>query len=193
MKPTAVFAAAALFVAFAQPATAETSLTAYNAARQALLAIWAELPLTLRNATLTDGVASGYGDYASRPSNSYGPGEEIDVYVEVLGYGWRDNGDGTLSKLLDADLALVDAGGVTVASQPKFMTSEVKSRSKLLETDLVFNVRLTAFKPGAYKLQFAIHDRAGGKDGSFELPVTLAEAAPTASSVEPAPEASSAQ
>ena len=41
------------------PALAETSLTAFDAARQALLSIWAELPLTARNVTLTDGTPSG--------------------------------------------------------------------------------------------------------------------------------------
>jgi hypothetical protein len=157
----------------ALPAAADTSLTAYEAARAALLAIWAELPLTIRNVTLTEGVPEGYGNYSVHAGNTYRAGEVIHVYAEVLGYGWRDNGDGTWSKLLDADLALLDANGTTVASKPRFLSTDVRSRQKVLESDLAFNVTLSAFQPGAYKLQFAVHDRAGGKDTSFDVPVTL--------------------
>jgi len=177
----------------ALPAAAETSLTAYEAARSALLAIWAELPLTIRNVALTDGVPQGYGNYTVHDGNSYRAGEVIHVYAEVLGYGWRDNGDGTFSKLLDADLALLDANGTTVASKPKFLSTDVRSRQKVLESDLAFNVTLSAFQPGAYKLQFAVHDRAGGKDTTFDVPITLvADEQLPASSSDASTDASSA-
>ena len=168
------------------PAAAQTSLTAYEAARAALLAIWAELPLTVRNVALTEGVPQGYGDYAVHDGNTYRAGEVIHVYAEVLGYGWRENGDGTFSKLLDADLALLDANGTTVASKPKFLSTDVRSRQKVLESDLAFNVTLSSFQPGAYKLQFAVHDRAGGKDTTFDVPITLVadEQLPASSSEE---------
>lgn len=175
------------------PVAAETSLTAYEAARAALLAIWSELPLTIRNVTLTEGVPQGYGNYTVHAGNTYRAGEVIHVYAEVLGYGWRDNGDGTWSKLIDADLALLDANGTTVASKPKFLSTDVRSRQQVLESDLAFNVTLSAFEPGAYKLQFAVHDRAGGKDTTFDVPITLVaeEQLPSTSSAE-SPEGSSA-
>src|SRR5665213_3010134 len=89
MKPTALFAAA-LLAASALPAMADTSLTAYEASRQALLAIWAELPLTVRNVALTDGPPAGYGDYKGHQGNSFKAGETIEIYAEVLGYGFKD-------------------------------------------------------------------------------------------------------
>ena len=191
-------AAAALSLALCAPvpAFAQTSLAAYEAARQALLAVWTEMPLTVRNATLTEGTAVGYGNYTERAGNSFGLGEQIHVYVEVLGYGWKDNGDGTTSELLDADLNLLNATGQTVASQEKFLTANIKSRQKLLETYLTLDATLTSFDPGAYKLQYVLHDRAGGKDTTFEVPITLtgdtASSAPAASSNAPA-SSSSAQ
>jgi hypothetical protein len=160
-------------VALPAPALAQSSLNAYEAARQALLAIWAELPLTVRNATLTEVAAPSYGNYTPRASSEYRVGEQIHVYVEVLGYGWKDNGDGTQSELLDADLNLLNAQGTTVASQPKFLSADIKSRAKLLETFLTLDATLTAFDPGAYKLQYVLHDRAGNKDATFEVPITL--------------------
>jgi len=178
------------------PALAETSLTAFDAARQALLSIWAELPLTVRNVTLTDGPAAGYGNYTPHQGSEFRAGEQIHVYVEVLGYGWHDNGDGTQSELLDADLSLVNAAGVTLATQEKFLNADIRSRQQLLETYLNLDATLTSFDPGAYKLQYVLHDRAANKDATFEVPITLvaadASGAPAdASSEAPAGDASS--
>ena len=186
-----VVAATALAVTLALPgpAFAETSLTAYEAARQALLAIWAELPLTVRNVTLTAAPGEGYGNYTPRAGSEYQVGEQIHVYVEVLGYGWKDNGDGTQSELLDADLNLLNSQGTTVATQPKFLSADIKSRARLLETFLTLDATLTSFDPGAYKLQYVLHDRAGGKDATFEVPITLVPG--DASSSEAAPDLSS--
>jgi hypothetical protein len=183
---------AAILVALAllpAPVLAQSSLNAYEAARQALLAIWADLPLTVRNATLTETPAPSYGNYTPRASSEYKAGEQIHVYVEVLGYGWKDNGDGTQSELLDADLNLLNSQGTTVATQTKFLSADIKSREKLLETFLTLDATLTAFDPGAYKLQYVLHDRAGNKDATFEVPITLVPG--DASSAEAAPDAAS--
>ena len=171
-------------VALPAPALAQSSLNAYEAARQALLAIWAELPLTVRNATLTEVAAPSYGNYTPRASSEYRVGEQIHVYVEVLGYGWKDNGDGTQSELLDADLNLLDSSGTPVAQQQGFLDADIKSRTRLLETYLNLSATLTSFEPGDYALEFVLHDRAAGKSASFRVPVTLvaADAAPSSSS-----------
>lgn len=184
-----VAAVLALSLLLPAPAWAQSSLTAFEAARQALLAIWAELPLTVRNATLTETPAPSYGNYTPRASSEYRAGEQIHVYVEVLGYGWKDNGDGTQSELLDADLNLLNSQGTTVATQPKFLSADIKSRARLLETFLTLDATLTSFDPGAYKLQYVLHDRAGGKDATFEVPITLVPG--DASSSEAAPDLSS--
>ena len=183
-------AGVAALLAVPLPAVAETSLTAYEAARQALVAIWAELPLTTRNVTLTDGPASGYGNYVPHAGSTYAVGQRIEVYTEVLGYGWKDNGDGTNSELLDADLNLLSASGATLASKEKFLSAVIRSRQKALETFLTFNATLTAFDPGQYKLQFVLHDLAGGKSTTFEVPITLTAGDAPASSSAPAASAS---
>lgn len=168
-----VLAVAGLLALLPLPAVADADLGAYQAVRAALLSIWNDLPLTIRNVSLTEGVPAGYADYVAHDGNSYHAGETIHVYAEVLGYGWRDNGDGTYSRLLDADLALLDANGTTVASKPQFLTGDVRAREKLLESDLAFNVSLSAFPPGPYKLRFTVRDRASTKQATFEVPITL--------------------
>jgi hypothetical protein len=184
-----VAAILALSLLLPAPSFAQSSLTAFEAARQALLAIWAELPLTVRNATLTETPAPSYGNYTPRASSEYKAGEQIHVYVEVLGYGWKDNGDGTQSELLDADLNLLNSQGTTVATQPKFLSADIKSRARLLETFLTLDATLTSFDPGAYKLQYVLHDRAANKDATFEVPITLVPG--DAASSQAAPDVSS--
>ena len=184
MKFRVVAAALALGLMLPAPVFADTSLTAYDAARQALLAIWKELPLTVRNVTLTAEPAAGYGNYTPHEGSEYKLGEQIHVYVEVLGYGWKDNGDGTQSELLEADLSLLDASGTSIASQAKFLSADIKSREKLLETYLTLDATLSSFAAGNYKLQYLLHDRATGKDTTFEVPITLTG---PASSEAPAP------
>lgn len=197
LKPVA--AALALGLLLTLPAAAESSLNAYDAAHQALVSIFEDLPLSVRNVTLTEGPAAGYGNYTPRDSSEFKPGEKIYVYVEVLGYGWHDNGDGTQSELLDADLNLLNAQGQTVASQAKFLNANIKSRETLLETFLTLDATLTSFPPGDYKLQYVLHDRAADKDVTFEVPITLvpgeaggASSAPSASPAAPEASGSSA-
>lgn len=176
MRVLSLAAALALGLATASPAPAETSLTAYDAVREALIAVWAELPLTARHVSLIEGTAPRYGSYTPRTGNSFAAGEEIHVYLELLGYGWRDNDDGTRSALLDFDLDLKAPDGVTVARQPKFFSTEIASDDRLLETFLTLNATLGAFPAGDYTLHYTVHDLAGGKSATFDVPVTLVAA-----------------
>jgi hypothetical protein len=169
-----VVATLAVLLALPGAAQAEASLHSYEAVRDGLLAVWAELPLTARNATLTSEPATGYGAYTPLAGTTVEPGAPIHVYVELLGYGWRDNGDGSFSRLIDADLSLVDAEGTTLATQPKFLSLELRTRDRPLETYLTLEATLTAFAPGPYRLTYVLHDRASGKEARFELPITLA-------------------
>ena len=105
----AALGAATLLAPF--PATAETSLTAYDAVREALVAVWDELPLTIRNATLVTGTPAGFGQYERRVSNSFKPDEPVAVYAELYGYGVILPATPGYVRELSADLALVDASG----------------------------------------------------------------------------------
>ena len=74
---------AALLAPF--PAIAETSLPAYDAVREALVAVWDELPLSVRNATLVTGTPKGFGQYERRTSNSFKPGRPSTPVPPFLG------------------------------------------------------------------------------------------------------------
>jgi hypothetical protein len=165
-------------LAVAVPATA-ASLATYDAVRDGLLAVWAELPLGVRDVTLTTGPAEGYGAYAPAPQQAYAPGQTIHVYAEPVGYGWVDNGDGTWSVKLSMDLALRNAKGETIASQSDFLTLDRPSRNKVLETFVDLEVTLRDFAAGDYQMVFTLHDGASGKSAEFSVPVTLATSGAT--------------
>jgi len=88
------------------PATAQTSLTAYDAVREALVAVWDELPLSVRNATLVDSTPAGFGQFDRRAGKSFKPDEAVTVYAELYGYGVTPRADGGYVRELSADLAL---------------------------------------------------------------------------------------
>ena len=160
----------------AAPALAQSSLDDYDRARAALLQIWDGLPLSVRNVTLIQEAAPAFGSYDVHPGQSYRQNDPIHVYVEVLGYGWKDNGDGTLSELLDADLNVLDGSGKLVGQQLGFLNADIRSRQKQLETYFNLEATLSSLEPGEYRLQFVLHDRAAGKSATFEVPVTLLSA-----------------
>ena len=166
---------ALLVLAVPLPAAAQSSLSSYDAVRSALLAIWDELPLTVRNATFTAGPATGYGAYPAREGASFSAGETVNVYAEVLGYGFAEK-DGLQAAAIDADLFLVSEDGRTLARQDKFLSLDFAGTEKRLETYLSFQTSLSGFPAGAYALEVRLTDNVSGKVAEFSLPLTLAAA-----------------
>jgi hypothetical protein len=154
-------------------ASAETSLSSYDAVREALVAVWDELPLSVRNATLVTGTPKGFGQYERRASSSFKPDEAVTVYAELYGYGVTDKANGGYIRDLSADLALVDGTGAVRANQIGFWSSSETFEHRPLEMNLSFSATLSAFPPGDYLLRFTVHDKAFGKDVSFDIPITL--------------------
>lgn len=155
------------------PALADASLSTYDAVRTALIAVWDEMPLTIRNATLVSATPKGFGQYERRASRAFKPDEPVVVYAELYGYGVAPKASGGYVRELRADLALVDAAGAVRANQIGFWSSSEEFETRPLEMHLSFSATLSAFPPGEYTLRFTVHDQAGGKDVSFDLPIVL--------------------
>ena len=156
------------------PAAAEAGFGAYDAVRAALVAVWDELPLGVRNVELVEGTPRGLGQFERRASRSFTPDEPVLVYAELYGYGVSLPANGGYVRELSADLALLDATGAVRANQASFWSSSERFSIRPLEMQLSFSAALTAFPPGDYTLRFTVHDRAGEKETSFDVPVTLA-------------------
>lgn len=155
------------------PAAAESSLAAYDAVRQALVTVFEELPLSIRNATLVTGTPKGLGQYERRGDRVFTPDEPVVVYAELYGYGVTSKASGGYVRDLSADLALVDGTGAVRANQIGFWGSSEAFDIRPLEMHLSFSATLSAFPPGDYLLRFTVHDKASGKQTSFDIPMTL--------------------
>jgi len=155
------------------PALAETSFSAYQAVRQALIAVWDELPLTVVNATLVTGTPKGFGQYEPRPNKAFKLDEPVTVYAELYGYGVESIASGGYARRLSADLSLLDASGAIRANQVDFWMGEETFAERPLEMHLSFSATLSAFEPGSYTLRFTVHDLTQAEETSFDIPIQL--------------------
>jgi hypothetical protein len=155
------------------PALSETSLAAYQAVREALIAVWDELPLTVMNATLVTGTPKAFGQYERRTSKAFALDEPVTVYAELYGYGVEAIASGGYARRLSADLSLLDESGAIRANQVDFWTSEETFEHRPLEMHLSFSATLSAFEPGSYTLRFTIHDLTKPAETSFDIPIQL--------------------
>ncbi len=178
MRQVLVAALSAALACAPLPAIADASLSTYDAVRTALIAVWEEMPLTIRNATLVITTPRGFAQYERRTERTFKPDEPVIVYAELYGYGVSPRANGGYVRELSADLALLDATGAVRANQIGFWSSAEEFETRPLEMHLSFSATLSAFPPGDYTLRFAVHDKASGKDASFDLPITLTAAAP---------------
>jgi hypothetical protein len=155
------------------PALSETSFAAYQAVREALVAVWDELPLTVMNATLVTGTPKGFGQFERRASAAFKLDEPVTVYAELYGYGVESIASGGYARRLAADLSLLDESGAIRANQVDFWSGEEVFAHRPLEMHLSFSATLSAFEPGSYTLRFTIHDLTKPAETSFDIPIQL--------------------
>ena len=98
-------AAAIAFLALAPLPAAAQNLGAIEAAEQALDAAWEATPLSFRKVLFASD-AIGFGAYTERQGSAFKQGEQILVYAEPVGYGYKANADGTYVLGAKVDLAI---------------------------------------------------------------------------------------
>lgn len=172
IRRAAILLAACLALA-THPAAAQT-LAALEEAEAAFDTAWAATPLSFRKAIFaTD--ATDFGVYNERGNASFKPGEPIVVYAEPVGYGFRDNGDGTYSIGFDIDLAVKTAAGEVVAGKDDFANVAVASRARSREFRLSLTLDLGEAPAGDYVLEYTARDIASPKTGTISLPFAIVE------------------
>ena len=122
------FAFAALALVAAAPAGAQ-SLDALTAAEQQVAAAWDATPLTFRKTLFADRIEA-FGVYEAKEGSTFAPGEPIVVYAEPVGYGYKNNDDGTYTFGFDFDLKVKNADGDIVAGKDGFASFELNSKAQ---------------------------------------------------------------
>lgn len=153
-------------------AKSDKNLEAYNTIRKAALKIWESGPLLFREARFVKSSPTGYGIYDPRPDNVFKPGEKLFIYVEPVGFTWKDQGALNHAELV-SDLVLKDSEGTVLGEQAGFGTFTFDSRDQNMEVMTALTIDFTEAPAGKYIAQLKFTDKLGNKSASFELPFEI--------------------
>jgi hypothetical protein len=140
----------------------------------ALEAVWEKTPLTVRQAFFVTEHPSGFGEYTERSSHVFKPGEPLTAYVEPVGYGWKDDGNGTFDFGLSVDFLIKNKSGNIVAGKENFLHMAQHSHAKNKELMLTLNLNLNGAPAGDYTVEYKLHDLVTEKTATVDLPFTIA-------------------
>lgn len=150
------------------------TMAAFTMAQDLLLDVSGGLPLGVRNATLTQDPAQGYGVYVPRESNVYTRGTSIHVYAEPYGFEHGLTSDGLFEIALDVDLMIKTPEGGVLAGQEGIGQLVAVSRNRAAEFHANLTYDLNA-PIGRYLLTTVLIDRHGGERVEFDTLIEITE------------------
>jgi hypothetical protein len=136
------------------------ALQAYDTVRKAALQVWQGGPLLFRKALF------------ARADNIFKTGEKLVIYVEPVGFTWKEK-NGLNHAQLVADLALKDGEGSVVGEQKAFGTFTFNSHEENMEVMTALTIDFTDAPPGKYTAELKFNDEQGEKTATFELPFEI--------------------
>jgi hypothetical protein len=143
---------------------------AFDAAADAFAAA---SPLQFRVALFADQV-TGFGQYRPRPEGPFHSADTVTIYLEPIGYGFSSDGDQQRVSFSTA-IEIRTPGGLVLGKTDDFGTVEWRGRSKDRSIDTAVSVALPQLKPGSYELLLTLTDAATTKSATATLPFTIAE------------------
>lgn len=155
------------------PPSPDKALKEIEAAEDALAALWARGPYTVRRAVFITDKPTAYGNYEPRPTNVFAPGEPIITYLEPIGYDWRRQGD-RYAIGMSIDLEIVTKDGKIVGGQKAFQRFDFVSRYRMRELYATVTLTLTGSDPGDHTVIYTLNDEASGRSYKVEQPFTIA-------------------
>lgn len=142
-------------------------LAAIEKTKEAVLTIWNEVPLTVKNIRLVENTKT----YVTRKNNRFNPGEEIHVNAEIFGYTLKRVGE-AYSINISTDVYFMQ-GGEILAGQQNFGTFEIVSPMANTEFRLDLTYWLTEAPAGLYDIQTVVHDQNSGLSTKFVTQIEM--------------------
>lgn len=188
----AVGIAAMSGTALAQNQTSSSGLPASNAtttsanmtldsAKEQYMSVWNQTEFNATFSTFVEPLsAAGYGVYQEHGS-VFRPGETIVLYVEPVGFGYRQIPDGNGSSLylmnMTADYVIASSNGTELQAIEDVPVGSIVSHRT--NTELFLELTLTQARPfpvGDYNIKYTITDEVSGKSFQLEKQIRVAEA-----------------
>jgi len=151
------------------------SLQELDQREAALMETWEKMPLSVRRAVFEKQRAEGFGMYQERPSNVFKPGEKLIAYVEPVGYGWKEGGNGTVQFGFDVDFLIKSADGKILTGQENFAKLAETSQRRNREFMVTLTMSVSGAPAGEYVLEYKLRDIASDKSMVINLPFTIAK------------------
>ena len=145
---------------------------AYLDALSAFDQAWTASGLAFTEATLTQGAATGYGQYTPRANTVFTDEEALTVYAEPVGYDFKDT-NGLYAYELTASFRLLNLSGQVLAEQDNFATFSGSGRSKQRELSAALTFQFSGLPAGDYQIETRFQDEIGGNQSSFTLPFSV--------------------
>lgn len=136
--------------------------------KEAILSIWNEVPLTVRNVRLVTDTEN----YTPKDSNIYAPGEHIYIILELLGYKIKKIGN-LYNVNIATDLYVLDEEDNIIAGKQGFIKFNIKTYIPNTEFKLDLDYMLTDATKGIYNLQTVIHDLNSNKKTKFTKKIEI--------------------
>jgi hypothetical protein len=130
--------------------------------KDAVLSVWDELPLTVKNVRLV----TDQEKYASRPNDVYRVGEPIYIACQLLGYKLRKAGEAYAIDVV-TDFLVLDEAGKVLGGVQEFGKFNLVSVIPTTDFRLDLTYTLTDAPAGVYQLQTVINDKNSNKSTKF--------------------------
>jgi len=140
--------------------------------REALFEVWKKAPLAIPTATYVTAPADGYGIYTARPDSTFAEGEPLLIYLEPVGFDWKQEGDFYIS-LLTVDFDLATPDGTVLAGQKGFGKFDFKSHVPNTEYMANLTLNVSGAPAGDYVLDLTVNDENGGGSAKVRLPFSI--------------------
>ena len=135
--------------------------------KQAVLDIWDEVPLTVKNVRLVEDTKT----YVTRKNNIFGSGEKMHFNSQIFGYKLKPVGGGYAIDIT-TDVYFLREGEILVGQQD-FGKFEIISPLPNTEFRLDLTYWLTDAPPGDYKVQTVVHDQNSGQSTKFTTQIKM--------------------
>jgi len=141
----------------------------------AVVEAWNATALSVRRAFFVAQHPDGFGQYTTRGSNVFKPGEKLVAYAEPVGYGWKELGDGRYEFGFVVDFTVKTPDGDVLAGKDDFARLAEQSHTRNREFMVVLTLNVSGAPAGDYVLRYTLRDIAGPKMVSFDLPFRIAK------------------
>jgi hypothetical protein len=149
------------------------SLEEIDRREAAVVEAWQKTPLTVRRAVFVAERPKGFGQFTGRNSNVFKPGEKLVAYVEPVGYGWKDTGNGNFEFGFAVDFLIKSSDGKILTGQENFANLVEKSQRRNREFMVTLTMNVSGAPAGDYVLEYKLRDLASDKSAVINLPFQI--------------------